>query len=189
LPELIVYLVLVSLVAAVAVPALSAMRASASTAAAVRHLVVAMQALRWNSVAQGRGHGLRFVEDADGIGWYVVRDGNGNGLRSAEVRDGTDETLTGPHRLADIAPGIAFGFPVVATLPEVPPRSGRIEDRSDPIRIGNSSLLSFGPLGTATGGTLYVTDGHERLYAIVIYGRTAKIRVWRFSSTSGKWNS
>ena len=56
----------------------------------------------------------------------------------------------------------------------------------DPIRIGSTDLLSFGPLGTATSGTLFLTDRHTRLYAVVLYGRTAKIRVWRFSMETGR---
>jgi Tfp pilus assembly protein FimT len=187
--ETVVYLLLASLLVAATLPALGEMRASAITAAGARHLAVTLHALRWKSVAQGRGHGLYFVEDPDGWAWYEVRDGNGNGLRTSEVRDGTDPTLTGPHRLGDVASGVALGFPQSGPFPKVPPGSGWIADLDDPIRIGNTNVLAFGPLGTASTGTLYVTDGGRHLYAVVLYGRTARIRVWRYSAARAQWIS
>ena len=177
--ETVVYLVLVSLAAVVVVPALGSMRASALTAAGARHLAVTLHALRWKSVAQGRGHGLYFVRDTMGWCWYEVRDGNGNGLRVAEIANGSDPTLAGPRRLENV------GSPI----PRVPPSTGWIDDLDDPIRIGNTKLLAFSPSGTSSSGTLYVTDRRERLYAVVLYGMTAKIRVWRYTAASGQWNS
>jgi Tfp pilus assembly protein FimT len=187
--EAVVFLALVGLVAAVAVPALGDMRASALTAAGARHLAVTLHALRWKSVAQGRGHGLLFVEAGQGWVWYEVRDGNGNGLRTAEVRAGTDPTLAGPHRLEDVATGVSLGFPPGGPYPRIPPGAGWISRRDDPVRIGNTDLLTFSPVGTASSGTLYVTDGRERLYAVVLYGRTARIRVWRYSEARAQWTS
>jgi hypothetical protein len=189
LMETVVCLALTTLTVAAAVPALGRMRGSAMTAAGARHLAVTLHALRWKSAAQGRGHGLRFVGDSEGWAWYEVRDGNGNGLRTAEVEAGTDPTLSGPHRLESVASGITLGFPPGGPFPRIPPKSGWIDDPSDPIRIGNTSLLAFTPAGTASSGTLYVTDGKERLYAVVIYGRTSKIRVWRYSADRGQWIS
>jgi hypothetical protein len=185
--EATLYLVLTALAAAAVLPALGNMRASALTAAGARHLAVTLHALRWKSVALGRVHGLRFVRDAAGWCWYEVRDGNGNGLRSAEVENGTDTTLTGPHRLDDVASGVILGFPAVGPIPQVPPGPGWIDTRDDPVRIGHTHLLSFGPLGSSSTGTFYVTDRRRQLYAVVLYGRTAKIRVWRYVAATGRW--
>lgn len=187
--ETVVCLVLVSLVTVAVVPALASMRASALTAAGARHLAVTLHALRWKSVAEGRGHGMYFVRDAKGWGWYEVRDGNGNGLRVAEVANGTDPTLAGPLRLENVASGVTLGFPPGDPFPRVPPKTGWLDDLDDPIRIGNTNLLAFSPTGTSSSGTLYVTDRRERLYAVVLYGKTAKIRVWRYAAGSGQWNS
>ena len=55
------------------------------------------------------------------------------------------------------------------------------------MRFGRSDLISFGPLGTASGGTLYLTDSRHRLYAVVLYGRTARVRVWRYDTREGRW--
>ena len=187
--EVLVVLVVMALMTAAAIPAVGRMRTAALTAAGARHLAISLHALRWKSVAEGMAHGMYFADDGSGWSWHVVRDGNGNGLRTAEVLAGTDPTLSGPHRTEDVASGVRLGFPPGGPFPRVPPAGGWIDDLDDPIRIGNTSLLSFGPLGTASSGTLYLTDGRERLYAIVLYGRTAKVRVWRFVPGSGRWSS
>src|SRR6185295_16708703 len=119
--------------------------------------------------------------------WYEVRDDNGNGLRVAEVKKGVDATLSGPHRLEDSVERVTLGFPPIGSIPKIPPDSGTIAGLEDPIRIGSTDLLTFSPLGTASSGTLYVTDGRNALYAIVLYGKTARLRVWRFDAWRRKW--
>jgi type II secretory pathway pseudopilin PulG len=187
--ETVVTVVIVSLAVIVVLPALGRMRASALTATGARHLAVTCHALRWKSVAQGRGHGLYFVRDTTGWSWYEVRDGNGNGLRLIDIANGSDPTLAGPRRLEDVASGVTLGFPLGNPIPRVPPSTGWIDDLDDPIRIGNTKLLAFSPAGTSSSGTIYVTDRREHLYAVVLYGRTAKLRVWRYAAASGQWNS
>jgi type II secretory pathway pseudopilin PulG len=185
--EAAVYILLASLVAAAVLPALANARASALAAAGARQLAVSLHALRWKAVAQGRAHGFHFTRDATGWCWYEVRDGNGNGLRTDEIADGTDPTLSGPQRLEHAAAGVVLGFPDAGPVPRIPPADGWIDDLDDPVRIGGAKLLSFSPLGSSSTGTLYVTDGRLRLYAIVVYGRTARIRVWRYLVTRGRW--
>jgi hypothetical protein len=186
--EALATLALAGVLAMTTLPHLGRMRASALAAAGARHLAVTFHALRWNSVAQGVAHGLWFLEQGGGWVWYVVRDGNGNGLRMAEIVSGTDATKSGPHRLEDVVSRVTLGFPAGGPFPEIPPGSGSL-DTGDPIQIGNTSILAFGPGGTSSSGTLYLTGGHEQLYAVVLYGKTAKIRVWRFIARTGRWTS
>ena len=37
--------------------------------------------------------------------------------------------------------------------------------------------------------TLFVTDSRRRLYAVVLYGNTGKIRIWRYELRTGRWIS
>jgi len=187
--ETLVVVVLTGLILAALGPALAQARGSAVTVAGARYLAVTLAALHWKSVAEGRAHGLYFSKDEQGWNWVEVRDGNGNGLRAAEVRDGTDERLGRARRLEEVASGVALGFPEGGPFPEIPPKRGWIDDLDDPIRIGNTPVLSFSPLGTSSSGTLYVTDRKTRLFAVVLYGRTAKLRVWRYSAAGRAWTS
>ncbi len=187
LTEVILSVALVGIVTSAMLPIAARVRSTAMTAAGARQMAVTLHALRWKSVALGRSHGLLFARDTAGWIWYAVADGNGNGLRTAEVLDGRDPTLSGPHRLEDTVSGVTLGFPVPRPIPRIPPRQGPIDDLDDPIQIGNTDLLAFGPLGTASSGTLYVTDRYRRLYAVVLFGKTARITVWRYDTKSGQW--
>jgi len=184
--ELVAALALGAMLLLAAWPAFAALRSGGRTAAAAREMAVTLQALRWQSVATGRSHGLSFASDSIGWSWRVVQDGNGNGLRTSEVRDGTDRTLAGPQRLEDRLAPVRLGFPARSSLPEIPPGAGWIADLRDPVQFGRSNLVSFSPGGSASSGTLYVTDG-QALYGIVLFGPTARLRVWRYDERSGQW--
>lgn len=186
LAEVLVALAVVGIGIAVALPALGAVRARAATGAGARLLAASLHAQRFKSVALSTAHGLLFERDEDGWLWYEVRDGNRNGLRTAEVGTGTDPTLSGPQRL-EMSSGVAPGLPPTGPFPEIPPGSGQIDERGDPIRFGNTNLVSFGPLGTASSGRIYVTDGRSELCAVVLYGQTGRVRVWRYDARGRQW--
>ena len=55
------------------------------------------------------------------------------------------------------------------------------------LTIDGPDLVSFGPEGSASSGTLYVTDGRRGLFAVVLFGPTARLRVWRFNPEERRW--
>ncbi len=185
--ELLVATTLAMLVGAATLPAMGQFLSSVRTTAGTRLLVVRLQGVRAKSISRARSHGLLFERDALGWFWFEIVDGDGDGLRTADVREGIDPALSGPHRLGDLLPHVDLGFPLGRTIPRVPPRSGWIRDLQRPVRLGNSSILAFSPLGTSSSGTLYVSDGSRGLMAIVIYGRTGRIRVWRHDAEGERW--
>jgi type II secretory pathway pseudopilin PulG len=187
LAEILVVLALFAVSLGITLPALDRARSRAAAGAAARRIATLLHAQRWRSVTVGVAHGLLFDEDDRGWLWYEVRDGNRNGLRTKEIRDGTDPVLSGPHRLDASTPGAAPGFPPDGPFPEIPPRSGWIDPAGDPIRFGSSNLVSFGPLGTASSGRFYVTDGRTELYAIVLFGQTSRVRIWRLDPEDKQW--
>jgi hypothetical protein len=155
-------------------------------AAAARDLALTFHALRWKSVAQNRSHGIYFEQTAEGWRWFRVRDGNGNGLRTAEVNNGTDTILSGPHRIGDRVSGVAAGFPGAGPFPKVR-GGGNIGNLEDPVKFGPSNLISFSPLGSSSSGTVYLTDGRRELFAVVLFGPTVRVRVWRYDPQNGNW--
>ena len=183
--ELLAVVAMLALMLGVAIPAISAARGRVATAAAARRLANEFQGQRWRSLAQGSVHGLRFEPDHRGRwSWYRVRDGNGNGLRSRELAEGTDLVLSGPHPFPD---GAQPGLPPGGSYPEIPPGGGWIDPAGDPVRFGAADLVSFGRLGGASSGRIYLTDGREELWAVVLFGRTGRIRVWRYDVRTGRW--
>lgn len=185
--ELLVVLALLGLAAMIGFPAATDRLASARASAAAREMAMTLHGLRWRAVSSNASHGLLFRQDAAGWHWFVVRDANGNGLSAAEVRSGTDLTVSGPHRCGDRVQGVYPGFPPIPRVPRVPPRSGAITNLADPLQFGSSNLVSFSPFGTASSGTMYLTDGRHALRAVVLFGPTARVRVWRLDTREGRW--
>lgn len=184
--EALALLAILGLMLAATIPAVAGLRAARGRAAA-REMALTLQAMRWKSVASGVGHGLFFERDGEGWYWREVQDGNGNGLRTAELRNGTDRVLNGPFRIGHRVEGVRFGFPEGAPPPGIPPRPGVIGNLSDPVQFGNSNLIGFSPLGRSSSGTLYLTDDREELYGVVLFGPTARVRVWRMELRTRRW--
>jgi type II secretory pathway pseudopilin PulG len=185
LVEALVVLVLVGLMTGLAVPALAELRARGRAAAGARYMAGLFQQMRWRAVARSRAHGLLFEHDGRGWTWRIAQDGNGNGMRTAEVSSGIDPTLSGPHRLDRVVEQVDLGFPGAGPFPRVPPGRGIIDDPTDPVKFGRANLVSFTRLGRASSGTLYVTDNRRELFAVVLFGPTARVRVWRHDR--GRW--
>lgn len=187
LNESLIVLALLGIALAVALPSVADIGAAGKAAAGAREMAAAFQSLRWRAVARSRAHGLFFRQLDAGWVWYEVADGNGNGLRSAEIERGTDRTLSGPHRLEERVNDVSLGFPAGGSIPRIPPRSGTITNPEDPVQFGRSDIVSFSPMGASSSGTLYVTDGRNQLYGIVLFGPTVRVRVWRFDRRTGQW--
>jgi prepilin-type N-terminal cleavage/methylation domain-containing protein len=187
LAELLAVLAVLALAVAVALPAAAEIRASGRTAAGARAMAVLFSAERWKSVARGHALGLQFRKVGSRWTYREASDGNGNGLRSAEIARGVD-TITGEETSIDaVVPGVVFGLPPGGPYPEAPPGTDLLTDEDDPVRFGRSTIVSFGPSGTATSGTLYVTDGNAALCAVVLFGPTSRLRVWRWDRRGRRW--
>jgi hypothetical protein len=124
---------------------------------AARYLEGRIVDARMHAVKRAARVGLRFVADPDDyqIGEYV--DGNANGLRTAEIVAGVDFEIAPPRRIGQHFPGVRFGLRA-----HVPDLDGiRASADGDGVRIGTSRILSMGPDGTATAGTLYLRGRRE----------------------------
>jgi hypothetical protein len=148
---------------------------------AARYLEGRIMHARATAVKRSTRVALRF-EPVDGdyrFGEFF--DGNGNGVRSSEIASGLDPEIAPARRLRDVFPGIAFGVqPGVRDVDGAPVTTG------DGLRIGASRLLTLGPDGTASSGTLYV-HGRRGQYAVRILGATGRTRVLRFDRRTGQW--
>jgi hypothetical protein len=125
--------------------------------------------------------GVRFQAAAGGeyrFAAYV--DGNGNGVRAGDIAAGVDAELAPAQRLRDRFSGVSFGL-----VPGVPDVDGE-DGIADGVRIGISRILTLGPDGTATPGTLYVR-GRRAQYAVRVLGATGRIRLLAFDSGRRQW--
>ncbi len=131
---------------------------------------------------------VKFRTEPSGVVTHALyRDGDGDGVRSADIAAGVDPEIRPPRRLAHLGRRIRFGFP-----PGVPPRDPgnprrRLNRLDDPIRFNRSDLASFNPRGTATPGTIYLTDGRRNLSAVRVNNRSGKISVLHYVVETEIW--
>jgi len=174
---------LFAIVSVAAVPALLAGVDGTRARGAARYLAARLQQARFDALKRSCHVGFRFEAGAD-YQYRLYADGNGDGLRSRDIASGVDRPLGAFERLDAQFAGITFGVLDGVTAVDSTELLGA---GSDPVRFGSSDILSFGPMGTATAGTLYVRGRGPEQYAVRVLGVTGRIRVLRFDFTTRQW--
>jgi type II secretory pathway pseudopilin PulG len=187
LAELLAMLAIVAMAVAVTLPAAAMLRDAGRAAAGARTMATLLSAQRWKSVSQHHVRGFQFRKIGARWSWREVADGNGNGLRTVEIARGVDRVLSVDETIEHLVEHASLGFPPTGTFPEAPPGTQTLRAGDNPVRFGNSTLVSFSPTGAASSGTLYVTDGHQGLYAVVLFGPSSRLRVWRWVPEARRW--
>lgn len=179
-------LALLALLVLASAPLLAATLSRGRVASAAMEMAGAFARLRAQAIAEHRRVGLVFRKGGGPPAFAVYADGDGDGVRSDDIASGRDPLLEAPRDLPSRYDGIDFRLLDVA-VPEVPPQSGAIAPGADPIRFGPSDIVTFTPSGTATGGTVFVSDGRDTVCAVVLYGKTGRIRTFRLDRSDLRW--
>ena len=169
-----------------AAPALFAALSRGRVTAAARDIEQEMTRLRSEAIASHRSVAMRLTWSGGRYVYAFYADGDGDGVRADDVASGHDALLRGPRDLPSSYEGIDFGL-LLEAIPEVPPGSGVLPPGSDPVRFGRSDIITFTPRGTSSSGTLYVSDGRDAVAAVVVYGATGRLRIWRFDRDRWTW--
>lgn len=190
--ELLIATAVLALLATLAVPPLRHQISQHRVRLAAAEVAAAFWTARSGAVRHGVAIAVRFeVDEAaqDGVRsvFSLYADGDGDGVRTADLRTGTDPQVRRPARLLHVGSGVRFGFPE-GLEPRGFTGSDRLDRLDDPIRFGRSDLASFGPLGTASPGTVFVTDGYH-LFAVRVYNRTGKIQILRYVREREEWKA
>jgi prepilin-type N-terminal cleavage/methylation domain-containing protein len=183
--EVIFVLALVVVMAGVAIPvfagAVERSRASAAAAYVSGRLMLA----RLEAVKRSAFVGVQFAQQTDGYWIRTYVDGNGDGVLARDISRGIDVPLGPPTQLEHQFPGVRFGIcpGVTAIVP------GDAFDPTDPIQIGQSTVMSFNPNGSSTAGTVYIRGDRANQLAVRVLGTTARSRVMRFDFQDGRWRT
>jgi hypothetical protein len=149
-----------------------------------REVLALLESCRWKAVNERSYAGAIIDQDADRHRVSLYLDGNGNGIRSAETESGKDPYFRGPFHLYKASGDIGAGI-LSDSIPQIPPRKGFL-NADDPIQFGKSNIISFSPKGDSSSGTLYLAcRSQQQMFAIVVYGATARFRLWKYSNQ--KW--
>ena len=143
-----------------------------------------MQA-RFEAVKRSASVAVQFAEKSDGYWFRTYIDGNGNGVLARDISRGIDRPLGPAEQLEQRFTGVTFGIcpNVTAVVP------GDSFDSSDPIQIGQSTLMSFAANGSSTAGSVYIRGTKLNQFAVRVLGVTARSRILVFDFGVGKWNT
>jgi prepilin-type N-terminal cleavage/methylation domain-containing protein len=185
LVELLVTAMIIGLFLVWAVPAFGSLQRKLALRAATAQLRTIFQSARMRAVTQRRYAGLKFLRVGNEWSFAIYEDGDGDGLRNDDITNGIDRMVE-PPRIVLRESRIAR----IGLLPYIvrDPDGASLLPSAAAVQFGQSTLCSFSPLGESTPGTVYLTDDLGRdLFAVRVYGASAKVRVTRYDAGKRKW--
>ena len=182
--DIVVATALSVVMAAIAVPVIGGTLDRERTIIGAQYLAGHLQRARLESLKRARSVAVRVELIGERTALRLYADGNGNGVLQRDIDRGIDLPLTPQGWLDDQAAGISL-----RVNQEITDVSGAatLEPGDDPLRIGNTSLVTFTPVGSATSGTLYVAAHRGPQMAIRVFGATGRVRVLMFDARSRRW--
>jgi len=185
---LLVTLAVVTIVAAVGLPELFRASAQARLDLGAAEIASTLRLARVYALRHGANVALKFHTAHDGTVFYAIyRDADGDGVRTQDLETGVDPQVEPWRPLTHLGRGAGFGFPPGPLPPD--PGSGRPIDgsRDDPIRFNRSDLASFSAGGTATPGSVYLTDGMRGLVVVRVTSLSGRVRTMRWEANGSRW--
>ncbi len=188
LMEIVIAMAILTILVAVGLPPISVWASGLRVELAAGEISGVLHLARIYSVRNNVKVAVKFRTAADGVVSHALfADGDGDGVRNADIQGGIDPEIRGARRLAHLGKRVRFGFPA-GRAPTDPGNSRRRLDRlHDPIRFNQSDLAVFNPRGTATPGTIYLTDGKRNLAAVRVNNRSGKISILYYDSDIEVW--
>lgn len=182
--DTIVALALSLTMAAIAVPVIGGSLDRERTIIGAQYLAGQLQRARLESLKQARSVAVRLEIVGERARLQLFADGNGNGVSQRDIDRAIDPPLAPPEYLDDRSRDVSLRInqPVVDIS-----GAGQLDPGDDPLRIGNTALLAFSPLGGATSGTLYVAAHRGPQMAIRVFGGTGRVRVLLFDAQARQW--
>jgi len=175
LVELMAVTAVLTVMLAAAVPLAHSTIDRSRTAGAAVYVGARIATARMEAVKRSAFVAIQFVQRPDGYWFATYVDGNRNGVLTHDIASGVDRQTAAPARLGDLFAHVAIALAV--------PGSG-----TNPVQLsGGSMLLSFTPVGTATGGSVYVRGSDGSQFAIRILGPTARTRLQEYDENRHLW--
>jgi len=171
--------------AAIAVPVVGGTLDRERTIVGTQYLAGQLQRARLDSLRRARSVAVRLEIVGERTQLQLFADGNGTGVLQRDIDRGIDPPLTPVQWLDDQARDVSLR--INQSIVDVA-GSPAIAAGDDPLRIGNTALLTFSPLGSATSGTLYVSARRGPQMAIRVFGATGRVRVLIFDAQTRQWH-
>lgn len=184
LVEMLVVVAIIGAFVLVSLPAFGSIQRRFALRAATAELRSIFHFARMRAIARGRHSGLKFIRVGNEWSFALYDDGDGDGLRNDDIARNIDKLVSPPRVILPESRAINIGV-LSTTIKD--PDGDDLTPSDSPVQFGRSLLCSFSPLGESTPGTIYITDRGRDLWAVRVYGATAKIRVTRYTHATRKW--
>jgi type II secretory pathway pseudopilin PulG len=187
LVDLMMALAILGILLHLAAPALDRLSQGMEIRLAAKEVAGALLQARQYAITHNVKVGVKFRTEDDGrVTLTIYRDGNENGVRNRDIESGDDPEERSAQVLNHLGERVRFGFPE-GPMPRRIQGRGPIDRRDDPIRFGRADIATFNPRGTASPGTIYLTDGRLRGAAVRVTAHTGQIRVFILDPRERQW--
>jgi type II secretory pathway pseudopilin PulG len=178
-----IVIAIAGLMLAISLPSLHEISRKRELRAASAELRTIFRKVRSRAVTRGSNSAVKF-RLIEGVWHYgFVDDGDGDGVLNDDILSGVDPVVTPFREVFGSAGRVRIG------LPDVPVRDGESGDivtpGALPVRFNRSTICSFSPNGSATPGSIYLTDGARGAAVVVVYGASGKVRLKLLSEVAG----
>lgn len=183
--ELLAACAILLLVVVLTLPAFANIGRKRALRAATAELRSSFSQTRARAIARGHHCGLKFAKLAGTWHVAVYEDGDGDGIRNDDITRRVDRMIERPRSVFRESSLVSIGLlPYGIKDPDGDP----LPATKSPVAFNRSTICSFSPIGEATPGTIYITDGRE-LWCVRVYGATAKLRALRYDAGRRRWVS
>jgi prepilin-type N-terminal cleavage/methylation domain-containing protein len=184
--ELLTVVAILGLVFVVSVPAFGKMRRRAALVAATSELRSVFHLTRSRAIARGVNCGMKFELLGGQWQFSVYEDGDRDGVRNDDIKKGIDKRVARPRTVFRHDGIVSIGL---LDIPIKDPDGDPLGPNKSPVAFNKSAICSFSPYGESTPGTIYLTDGGRNLWAVRVFGATAKMRVLHYDRGTRKWKA
>lgn len=184
--ELLIVVAIVGLMISITLPSFAKMRRRAALQAAASELRSQFRLARSRAIARNVNCGLKFLLLGGEWHFALYEDGDDDGVRNDDIKSGKDRLIARPRVVFPGSKIVAIGL-LDITIKD--PDGDSLSPTKSPVVFNASTICSFSPLGQSTPGTIYITDRGTDLYAVRVFGTSAKIRVLRYLRGAGRWET
>ena len=184
LVDIVATLSLVLTTSAITVPVIGRTLEREYTVIGARHLAGLLMRARAEALRRSTAVAARFETVDDRTRVRLFADGNGNGVLQRDIDRGTDRPVS-EYEWLDVH-GRDVSLRINQSVVD-PGGTGILAPGSDPLRIGRSAFVTFGPLGGSSSGTLFVATRRGPQMAIRVFGGSGRVRVLTFDPRAGAW--
>jgi hypothetical protein len=169
---------------AIAVPVIGGSLDRERTIIGAQYLAGQLQRAKLESLKQARSIAVRIEIVGERARLQLFADGNGNGVSQRDIDREIDLPLAPAEYLDDRSRDVSLR--INQRIVDIS-GAGELAPGDDPLRIGNTALLAFSPMGGATSGTLFVAAQRGPQMAIRVFGGTGRVRVLLFDAQARQW--